>query len=246
MVHRMFQISGLGIWLAWSGIAAAQTSAPTPLTLLQQEAEKRTLEWTALASGLEVRLVRLLPCDPRVRGAVEEVSWSSEARVAAWNVYWQAVSVKSKDQLEAARKLAVLEDARAAAWGQGRLETEAEHAAIEAQASALTLSTRALPAFANAQRTLGTLTQLERQSATQAQDRDTVNRRLTDEVRDLVTSAEARQKNLDAQLKARDAEASAWRTYYAARTARAQTECTITNAAAAPRGESRPARKKKQ
>jgi hypothetical protein len=230
----MFRV---GIWLGLASIAAAQgvnpQAAPTPLALLEQEAEKRTVEWTTLASGLEVRLARLLPCDARVREAVDEVSRASEARLTAWNGYWQSVAVKSRDQEAAARKLLASEEVRSAEWNQSRLDAEAERAATEAQAAVLAASTRTLPAMAGAQRTLDAVIQLSKQTATQAGEREATGLRLTDELRDLANRAQARQKNIDAQVKALATEANAWRTYYAARIARAQTECSITDPAAA-------------
>jgi hypothetical protein len=251
----------LGIWLSLAAFAAgrvyaqAASPAPTPLTLLQQEAEKRTVEWATLASGLEARLVRLLPCDPKVRGSIDEVNRASEARIAAANGYWQAVAAKSASQLDEVRKLKASEEARAAEWGQNRAGADAEITAMQEEATALTASARQLPALSGSQRTLDVLTQLSKQSATQAQAREAAGIRLNEEVQGLLTAAEKRQSSLDAQLKSLAAEANSWRSYYAARIVRAQTECTITdpaaaNAAAAAAGTSpakpRPANRKKK
>src|ERR1700685_1017693 len=56
-------------------------------------AQKRAAEWETLAKGLEARIVRMLPCDPRVKGAIEEVSRASQARLASLSDYLNAAAV---------------------------------------------------------------------------------------------------------------------------------------------------------
>ena len=53
-----------------------------------------------LAANLEQRVARLLPCDPRVRSAIEEVARASEARFTALEANWQEIAQRSQEQTE--------------------------------------------------------------------------------------------------------------------------------------------------
>src|SRR5260370_33447924 len=94
----------VGVWFAVTGAAGGEDPADA-LTSFQQNAAKRSAEWSTLAANLEQRVARLLPCHPRIRSAVEEVSRASEARIVALTTYWIAVSGKSKNQIDAIRPL---------------------------------------------------------------------------------------------------------------------------------------------
>jgi len=78
--------------LVAAGILAAGVFAPAvlpqgapagPAASARETAAKRAAEWEALAKGLDAKIARLLPCDPRAKSAIEEVSHASEARLAA-------------------------------------------------------------------------------------------------------------------------------------------------------------------
>src|SRR5579862_4783440 len=86
--------------LAAAGALFAQDSTANSLATLQENAAKQTMEWSMLATNLELRVARLLPCDARVRTSVEEVSRASDARTVALTTYWTMVSIKSKTQVE--------------------------------------------------------------------------------------------------------------------------------------------------
>ena len=222
-------------WLAVTGAAWAQEPA-NALATFQQNAAKRSAEWGTLTANLEQRVARLLPCDPRVRGAVEEVGRASEARIAALTTYWMAVSGKSKNQTDAIRKLLAQGEARKDEWTTDRTEAEQERATVAEQSGFLAVSVNRQPALARAQRALTAATQAMGQIETQVRDRETAGEQLVGELRDLLTASQARQGAIEAQLKFISAEGTRWSAYYAARRARAQTECAITKGGAAAAG----------
>jgi hypothetical protein len=211
----------------------AQDAGANSLPALQEAAAKRTTEWSALTVSLEPRLVRFLPCDPRVRTSVEEVAKASDTRTVALTSYWNMASIQSKTQVDAIRGLLGREEERGEDWSKEKTETEQELAATSAQAAALKAGMQQLPALAIPQKNLEALAQTDRSLATQAQERETSGSELLDDLRDLLKAAQARQSAIDEQLKSVSAEGQRWSAYYAARQARAQIECFIINPAAA-------------
>jgi hypothetical protein len=228
------------VWLAAAGAAWAQEPA-NALTSFQQNAGKRSSEWNTLATNLEQRVARLLPCDRLVRSAVEEVSRASEARIVALTTYWMAVSGKSKNQTDAIRRLMAQEEARKDEWTNDRTEAEQERAAVAEQNAFLALSANKLQALAGAQRSLTATAQAMRQIETQIQERETTGDQLVGELRDLLVASQARQSAIEAQLKLISNEGLRWSAYYAARLSRAQIECAVTNGGAAGAAEPAPA-----
>jgi hypothetical protein len=228
-------------------VAAAQDKPAGLFPSLQQNVEKRTSEWDKLANGLEVRISPLLPCDPRVRGAIEEVSRASEARIVALTEYWLAVSAASKTQTEAVRRLLAQENASGADRETDLKDAEQERVAVNAQLTSLGESAKSLPSLAAAHRALDGLAQSSAQSAAQAAERGQSAERLSQELRDLQAAAQARQTAIDNAMKALAAEGQRWNGYYSSRLARSQTECAITNpGSAAPAAPRTPAQGKKK
>src|SRR5206468_11338797 len=125
--------------LAFTGAAWAQEPA-NALAGFEQNAAKRTSEWTALANSLEQRVTRLLPCDPKVRSAIDEVNRASEARTIALTTYWMAVSGKSKSQTDAIRRVTTQEETRKEEWTNDRTEAEQERAVVAEQSGFLAIS----------------------------------------------------------------------------------------------------------
>ena len=218
---------------AAAAVLRAQDAGANSLPALQDAATKRTAEWTALTTSLEPRLVRFLPCDPRVRSSVEEVAKASDNRAVALTSYWNMVSIQSKAQADAIRGLLAREVERGEAWSNEKTETEQELAATSAQAAALKASMQQVPALASPQKNLEALAATDQQLAAQAQERAANVDLLLADLRDLLKDAEARQSAIDEQLKSVSAEGQRWSAYYAARQARAQIECFIINPAAA-------------
>ena len=218
---------------AAAGRLYAQDAGANSLPALQDAASKRTAEWNTLTTSLELRLARLLPCDPRVRTAVDEVARAADTRTVALTSYWNMVSIQSRTQVDAIRGLLAREEERGEDWTKDKTQAQQEVAATVAQAAALKASAQQVPALANPQKSLESLTGTDRVLAGQAQERETKGGLLLDDLRDLLKAAQARQSAIDEQLKAVSAEGQRWSAYYAARQARAQIECFIINPAAA-------------
>jgi len=211
----------------------AQDTGTNSLPALQDAAAKRTAEWSSLNTSLEPRLVRFLPCDPRVRASVEEVAKAADSRTVALTSYWNMASIQSKAQVEAIRGVLAREEARGEDWSKSRTETEQELAAASAQAAALKASVQQVPALAGPQKTLESIAATDQLLAAQAQGRATDGGLLVADLRELLTSAQTRQSAIDEQLKSVSDEGQRWSAYYTARQARAQVECFIINPAAA-------------
>lgn len=232
------------LWMFAAVVAAAQDKAiqdkaiqekpASPFPSLQQNVEKRTAEWDTLTNNLELRIGRLLPCDPQVRGAVEEVSRASDARTVALTEYWLAVSAASKTQTEAVRRLLTQEEAGAAERKTDQADAEQERVAVNAELADLGESAKRLPSLAAAQKALDGLAQSSARAAAQSAERGQSAERLSQELRDLLAAAQARQTAIDNAMKAVAAEGLRWSGYYLSRLARAQTECIITNPNGAP------------
>ena len=196
-----------------------------------------------MAGNLEQRVARLLPCDPQARAAIEETSRASDARSIVLNSYWTVVSQQSKEQVEAIRGLLAKEEDRAGDWPSDANQAHADVASAASQAASLASGVLQLPALANPQKDLEAIGEQYRLLEKQEQDRAAGARRLLDDLREVLKTAEARQAAIDERLKTVGVEGQRWSAYYAARQARAQIECTLVNpgAAAAPPAVARPA-----
>ena len=219
--------------LAASGVLSAQEPAANSLTTLGGNIAKRTTEWTTLATNLEQRVARLLPCDPQVRSSIEEVSRASEARTLASTTYWTMVAIKSKAQIETIQGYLTQEEGRAATWASDRSDAKVDVAVTGAQAASLGASIRQIPALANPRKNLEPIAETYRTLEKQAQEREALAGQIADNLRELLKASQARQSAIDDRMKTVSAEGSRWNAYYAARQTRAQIECSLTNPAAA-------------
>lgn len=216
--------------------ASSALSAQSPgnsLATLQENIAKRTTEWRTLATNLEQRVARLLPCDPRVRSSIDEVSRASDARTVASTAYWNFLSIKSKEQMEAIQGLLAQEEGRSSNWAAERSDAQVDIAVTSAQSASLGASIRQIPALATPQKSLDTITQMYRDLEKQAQERESWGGQIAGSLTDLLKASQARQAAIDAQIKAVGDEAVRWSAYYLARQARAQIECSLTNPSAA-------------
>ena len=232
-VRRSLPWFALAACFAAAGALCAQDAGANSLPALQDAAAKRTAEWSTLTTGLEVRLARMLPCDPRVRASVDEVARAADTRTVALTSYWNRASIQAKAQMDAIRGLLTLEEQRAEDWAKDKTESAQEVVATNAQAAALKTSLQQVPALANPQKSLESLAERNQVLAGQAGERETNGDLLVDELRNLLKAGQARQSAIDGQLKSVSAEGQRWSAYYAARQARAQIECVIINPAAA-------------
>lgn len=215
-------------------VARGQDTAPPtdPLSALRRTADKTQADWEALAKGLEPKIATMLPCDPKYKAAVEEVSHASELRLTALSTYLKAAAAEAKADTDAAKNVLAAEAAAAGAWNTERTEADQEREAIEKQAVELKESMRKRASLADAKQVLveiaNTVKQRSGKADALAGRRDTINALLGD----LVTAYQARQTALEKEATALEAEKQRWSGYYSARLARAVMECAIINAPA--------------
>src|SRR5579863_6206558 len=126
-------IRSASLLLAIALSAKAQEKPADPLSALRQTADKTAADWEALAKGLEQKIATLLPCDPRSRAAVEEVSHASDARLSALLAYVKASTARAKADTEAAKRVLAAQAALSAGWNTEYKEADEERTAIETQ-----------------------------------------------------------------------------------------------------------------
>jgi chromosome segregation ATPase len=225
----------LAFLLLLTVVAPAQEG--TQPQTLAQTAARASAAWEGLAKSLEVRIARMLPCDPRVSAAIEEVSQASDARLAALNQYIQAVAAQARQDSDAARAAIAAEQALARDVETDRAEAAQEKIAVDGQLSDLSDSAKRRPALEEARARLEGISATIAARAANLQSQATRRAALLASLTDLAAAREARQRALEMRLAALAIETSRWGDYYAARLARARTECDITNP-------TRPVRKK--
>ncbi len=244
MIRCSVRWSRIAVAFAAAGALFAQDSGANSPAALQDSAARRTVEWTTLESNLELRLARLLPCDARVRAAIEEVSRAADARTVARTSYWTSISLRSKAQVETIRGMLAEEEGRAGDWSKDLADAQVDVATTSAQAASLGPSIRQLPALAAPQKNLEAIAQIYRVIEAQSSERANGTGQLAGDLRELLKAGQARQATIENQLKAAGAEGQLWSAYYAAREARAQVECSITSPAQAPLRATPPAPRK--
>ena len=244
MIRCSVRWSRIAVAFAAAGALFAQDSGANSPAALQDSAARRTVEWTTLESNLELRLARLLPCDARVRAAIEEVSRAADARTVARTSYWTSISLRSKAQVETIRGMLAEEEGRAGDWSKDLADAQVDVATTSAQAASLGPSIRQLPALAAPQKNLEAIAQIYRVIEAQSSERANGTGQLAGDLRELLKASQARQATIENQLKAAGAEGQLWSAYYAAREARAQIECSITSPAQAPPRAAPPAPRK--
>ena len=103
------------------------------------------------------------------------------------------------------------------------------------QSGFLAVSANRFAALTDAQKTLAAGQQAVQQIHGQIQAREATGEQLRGELNELLAAMQARQNDIDAQVKLIATEGARWSTYYDARLKRAQMECAITNPGAAAR-----------
>lgn len=219
--------------------AFAQPPAPQPAVdsraRLEQVADQRTAEWDTLAKGLEAKIARMLPCDPRVRAALEDVSRASDARMAAVSRYLESAAAQAKADAGRARKALADEQAAVQEIDTERVEAEQERAAIDGQISNLAESAKRREALDDAGKKLAEIRAKVDERVTRAQQEAAHRAALIASLQQLAAGYATRERAIAGELSSLAAERTRWSEYYLARLARAQTECSITNQSAPPR-----------
>jgi hypothetical protein len=212
----------------------AEKPADTP-AVLRETADKAAEEWDALSKGLEQKIATLLPCDPKSRAAVEEVSHASEARLAALSAYLKAEAAKAKLDMDQAKQVLAAQAAIAGGWNTERAEADQQGTAIEAQMADLRESMRKRGSLLGAQQALAEIETMVKERSTKSEDLGAHKESLDALLGDLVAAYQDRQAALENESALLDAETAKWNAYYTARIARAITECSIINGGAAQR-----------
>ena len=232
----------LALSILGAAALAAQDQAAGTLSTLQQTAEKRAAEWDALARGLDAKISRMLPCDPRVRTTIDEVTRASQTWLAAYSQYLAAAANRARDDADGLKSVSDAQASFAAQLASERAETDQERAGIEGQMAALGESAKRRTALAESQKTLAGIADLTQRRGEQAQQVAARSDSLKASLADLGAAYQARAAALQNQGTALDSEFARWRDYYTARLARADTECAVTNptgARRAPQGKKR-------
>jgi chromosome segregation ATPase len=200
-----------------------------PLSALRQAAEAKDAEWQTLARGLEAKIGRMLPCDARVRTTIEEVSRGSDSRLLALSQYLKAAVAMAKGDTEAAKAAMGSQQDSNKDLETERAEAEQEKIAIEGQIANLGESVRRLASLEAAQKKLAEIEAMIRQRAERAQQLADKKNTLMLPLANLLAAYQARQAALENEQTKLGVETARWSDYYAARIARAQTECSIIN-----------------
>jgi hypothetical protein len=223
----MTRIVLLGV-ICLTTASAQDPPSPDSLASLEQSAEKSLAAWTSLAKDLDTRVARLLPCDARATAAITEVSRASDARLTALAEYLGAAAVTAGTETSAARILLTSEISRAAEDSPERADTAGELAAVQKQVDALTSAVKQRGSLEDAGKSLQQIAAMVKDRATLAEQQSANTATIQAALGDLVAAFEAREAALKDQTAAFEAERARWNGYYAARLARAQTECSIT------------------
>ena len=205
----------------------AQAAPPEEaLAAAQQTAQRTAKDWMMLAQGLDEQLAPLLPCDPKARRTIQDVSRASDARVAALAAYLRLAATQAADQTTGARRLLAAEESRAPEAADERTDAALERSAVEAHVANLTFSSSARPGLNDAQGPLGQITEIVSRRSVQADQHASERDRGVAALRDLVAADQAREAALKEETAAFQTEAARWNTYYTVRLARAQAECS--------------------
>ena len=216
--------------------AFAQTPPPESLTALEQDVLKATADWQALAKGLETKVARLLPCDPRTKAAIDEVAKASQNRLTALSRYYQAAAALAENRAEGASRVLAAEDGRAADLTADKINGDQELADLQKSLEELAAGARAQPGLIPAQNTLLQTVEMTRQRTELAHSRMDRRAAVMDSLRALAEAYQAREKAVKEAGAAVETERTRWTAYYAARSQRSQTECALTKPAAPARG----------
>jgi hypothetical protein len=223
-------------WLSvflFAAASLAQSPAAADLGALEQTAQKRQAEWEDAAKTLEERLARILPCDARSAAAITEVSRLSEARLAALNDYVRAASSRAFAEAAAIRLLLSAEEKREGEAVRERSDAGQEQTAVEIQMDALKQSISQRSSLQDPQKLLDQIVALIQQRTAETERQAGAADKANVLLRELAAKFEARDAALREESAAFEAERTRWSGYYTARQARAQTECSITQAGVA-------------
>jgi DNA repair exonuclease SbcCD ATPase subunit len=225
----------LGLWTLTAAVALAQNAPAPTLASLAQTALKKTADWDTLAQGLEALIGRLLPCDSKGPAAIEEVSRTSDARLAALADYLQAAAQQASRDTDAAKRVLASSGTLATNLEAEKTEITQEQAGADSEFANLVESAKSRASLNAPRDALQEIRTELQQRADLVQAAIGGQESLAPALRDLVTAAAAREAAWKDVQTAYEAERARWKAYYAARLARAQTECSIVKGTAPAR-----------
>ncbi|HEY1755281.1 MAG TPA: hypothetical protein VGG72_07780 [Bryobacteraceae bacterium] len=196
--------------------------------------KQKTADWDALARGLDASIQHLLPCDPKAAAAITEVSKASEERIAALSAFLHEASRQASLETAAARRALALVEPLGADLATEKLDVAQEQSGVSAQIATLTDSGQQHPSLKGPEDTLRQIAALEQERSGAVDSGISHSDAASAGVRGLIAQLEAREAALQGAQAAFDAEGGRWSAYYAARLARAQTECAVTRGVILP------------
>ncbi|MEP6962860.1 MAG: hypothetical protein ABI995_12330 [Acidobacteriota bacterium] len=221
---------GFALGLLTGLVCVGQAVVPNvnPLTSLEQAATKTHDDWLRLATGLETRVARVLPCDPSATATIEEATRASAARIVALGAYLKASADQAAQDIDAARKIQEAQRALLATNGQERADTEQERAGIESQINNLAESVKKKASLGPAADQLKNLDAMVQDRANTVSKLSSNEDTTATALNGLLQSLERREKALRQQIPLLEEERTRWNGYYSARMARARIECSVT------------------
>jgi hypothetical protein len=206
---------------------AAQTPELGPVTALEAAARQKTTDWEKLAQDMESSVARLLPCDAKAAATITAVNQASDARQTAMAAYLRAAQQQASQETAAARRVLASAQSLASELVTEKSDVAQEQAGIEAQLANLEESVKSRAVLGDALKILQQIQMLAGLRASLSQGVVDNQEAFLAPVRDLVASLEQRESAMKDAAAAYETERSRWNAYYAARLARAQTECSI-------------------
>ena len=223
-MNRLAPICRILLLATGSGLVCAQSTVSD----LEQAASKAQAQWYGLASVLDTRLTRLLPCDATGAAAIEETHRASTARLVALIAYTKAVADQAAQDIAMARQIQRSETEYLATLGPEHTDTEQERAGIVSQINNLTESVRRKVSLTVASDELRALEASVRDRAALVTTNVTATEAALPRFESLVLALTKREAALRKQVVALEDERAKWNGYYTARLARARVECAST------------------
>ncbi len=218
----------VSLCLLSAAIAAAQNdSAPPSLAALEQNAKDRTAEWNKLSQSLESSLIRLLPCDPKVAAAISEVNKASAARIASVAAYLGAANRQALLQTSGAKQVIASVQSLATDLAAEKSSDARERSALDQQGANLSQSAQRRPVLSPSADALKDVAASQQQRSDAVDAAGNHAEEAGTALRDLVVQLQNRESAWKDIQAAFQTEGTRWDAYYAARQARAQTECVI-------------------
>lgn len=214
--------------IAYLLLCCAPLPAQNALAGLEQAATQAQQQWLGLASTLDTRLTRMLPCDNAAVSAIEETQRASTARMITLIAYTKAVAEQSVQDAAMARRIQKSETDYVTGLGGERTDTEQERAGVASQMTNLTESLRKRVTLTVAADELRALEASVRERAALAAANSTAAEASLPRFETLIQALDKREAVLRKQVIALEDERAKWNGYYAARMARTQVECAET------------------